>query len=212
MQCAMLGTFWSDVGTWAQWSACADADPQGNVQRGNAIVRNSANSVVYSSSPLTCAVGVEDLVIVNTGDVCLVSKKNEDLEDRREILRQVAEKSSLLLRETPRTVRPWGSFEILMRTRGFQVKRLVIAPGQRLSLQRHRHRSEHWVVTSGKALVTLDSTQRQLAVGQSIDILKGQVHRLENPSESEQLQVIEVQLGEQILESDIERLSDDHGR
>lgn len=212
LKCSVLTGGWSDVGTWDMWADCVGRDERGNKVSGEAILENSTGTIVHSTGALTCVAGVEDVVVVNTGDVCMVTPRHEQASDRKAVLKSVRTDKQVLTSESPKVVRPWGNFTTLMRMPGFQVKRLVVSPEQRLSLQRHRHRSEHWVVASGRALVTLDDELIELGVGQSIDVPLGSIHRLENPSSSEQLEVIEVQLGERILETDIERIEDDHGR
>jgi mannose-6-phosphate isomerase len=108
--------------------------------------------------------------------------------------------------------KPWGSYQVLDDHEDFKVKRIIVAPGQRLSYQKHAKRSEHWFVAKGTALVTLDGNDHQLTAGESIDIAQGAAHRIQNPSETEELIFVEVQLGTYFGEDDIVRLSDDYGR
>ena len=202
---------WSDIGSWKAMSDLeAEADSAGNRVRGQAIVVESENCYIQSDTRMVAAVGVKDLVIVDTGDAVLVADRERAQQVKLVVERLRAENHDAAAFH--KTVhRPWGSFTVLEDAADCKVKRLTVEPGQRLSYQRHQHRAEHWVVVTGEALVTLDGTDHRLTVGQAIDIPKGAAHRVANPGTRE-LAFIEVQLGDYFGEDDIERLSDDYGR
>jgi mannose-1-phosphate guanylyltransferase/mannose-6-phosphate isomerase len=201
---------WSDVGSWSALWSLAEKDGAGNVSQGDVITRDSRGSYLRSEGRLIAAVGVEDLVIIETSDALLVSTKAraddvklavEELKRRRRIEHAIHR----------RVYRPWGYYESIDNGERFQVKRLMIKPGARLSLQLHRRRAEHWVVVSGQAKVTRAEEEMVLGANESTYIPTGTKHRLENPG-TEPLFVIEVQSGDYLGEDDIERFADDYRR
>ena len=204
---------WSDLGSW---EACAEAgvrDADGNsvhAATGDVVLQDARDNVVYSSGRLVAAVGVHGHVIVETPDAVLVAERaaGQTLKQLVSRLRQAGRAESDWHRKV---YRPWGSFERVDGGDGFQVKRLIVNPGQRLSLQAHRRRSEHWVVVRGEARVTLDDEILTLAPNQSVCIPTGVKHRLENRGD-EPLHLIEVQCGDYLGEDDIERFEDAYGR
>lgn len=201
---------WSDIGSWQAISELYETDGSGNQVQGHAVLIDSKNTFVQSEQRLVAAVGVDDLVIVDTGDAVLVARR-----DRAQEVKAVVEE--LTRREDQsavfhRTVhRPWGSFTVLEDAEDCKVKRLVVRPGGVLSLQRHRHRSEHWTVVSGAARIRVGERQLDLGANQTVQIAAGQLHRLENPGR-EDVHIIEVQTGSYFGEDDIERLEDIYGR
>ncbi len=205
-----LDAGWSDVGSWSSLSELSTEDEAGNVVHGNAILEGARNSYVRSDKRLVAAVGVDNLVIVDTPDALLVAEKKASQDVKR-----VVERLEGGNREEHRThrkvYRPWGNYDSVHGGDGFKIKHIVVQPGQRLSLQAHRHRAEHWVVVRGEARVTRDGETFTLLANQSTFIPKGVKHRLENPGTSP-LEIIEVQTGSYLEEDDIERFEDAYGR
>ena len=201
---------WSDVGSWSALWALGEKDAAGNVAQGDVMARDSRGSYLRSEGRLIAAVGVENLVIVETSDALLVSTREraDDVKLAVEELKRTERTEHITHR---RVYRPWGYYESIDSGKGFQVKRLMITPGARLSLQRHTRRAEHWVVVSGQAKVTRGIEEMLLGPNQSTYIPTGERHRLENPGQ-EPLYVIEVQSGDYLGEDDIERFADDYKR
>jgi len=205
-----LSAGWSDVGAFAALWEALPKDGQGNALRGDVMAIDSQDSLVIAESALVATIGVNDLVVVQTKDAVLVA----DRERAQEVKAIVA-----ALREGGRTehqlhrqvYRPWGSYDSIDSGVRYQVKRITVQPGAKLSVQKHHHRSEHWVVVSGTALVTLGEQQHLLSENQSIYVPVGEVHALENPGKMP-LDLIEVQVGSYLGEDDIVRLDDRYGR
>lgn len=202
---------WTDVGAWSALWDVAEKDADGNVRLGDVIVEDARDSYVRSEDGhLTALVGVENVVVVVTDDAVLVADK-----DRVQDVKAVVERLKKEGRSEPlshrRVHRPWGSFQSVHAGERYQVKCLSIAPGARLSLQRHYHRAEHWVVVNGTALVTRGDNQELVYENQSIYIPMGTPHRLENPGKVP-LNIIEVQSGAYLGEDDIVRFEDSYGR
>ncbi len=201
---------WSDVGTWNALWQLADKDDNANVARGDVILEGVRGSYVHSEGRLCVAIGLEDVVLVATDDAVLACRRDRTPELKQLVARLAA--ANRAEHAAHRTVhRPWGCFTGIDRGAGFQVKRIRVKPGGALSLQRHRHRAEHWVVVCGRARVTLDKAQHLLEPNDSIAIPQGALHRLENAGEGV-LEVIEVQSGAYLGEDDIERVEDSYGR
>jgi mannose-1-phosphate guanylyltransferase/mannose-1-phosphate guanylyltransferase/mannose-6-phosphate isomerase len=201
---------WADVGSWAGLWEVAAKDAGGNALVGDVVASDTRNSYIRSERPLVAALGLEDVVVVATEDAVLVASKAK-AEGVKAIVDSLKQAGRSEPATHPLVYRPWGSFVSLHQGAGFQVKRLTVNPGARISLQKHRHRAEHWVVVSGAALVTRDGEQRLLAETESIDIPLGATHRLENPG-AVPLIVIEVQTGSYLGEDDIVRFEDTYGR
>ena len=201
---------WSDIGSWKAISELYESDGAGNRLRGHAKMVDSRNCFVQSEERLVAAVGVDDLVIVDTGDAVLVARS-----DRAQEVKQVVNQLTTEDHEAAiyhRTVyRPWGSYTVLEDAEDCKVKRLVVKPGQILSLQRHQHRSEHWTVVNGVAKVRVGDKETLLEANQSIWIPVNTLHRLENPGGTD-CHLIEVQTGSYFGEDDIERFEDVYGR
>jgi mannose-1-phosphate guanylyltransferase/mannose-6-phosphate isomerase len=205
-----LDAGWSDVGAWSELWAISERDRDGNALRGDVLVEQAQNCLVVSERQLTTLVGVKDLAVVVTDDAVLVS----DLAKAQEVKRVVERLKRLGRSEVvlPKVVhRPWGYYQGIHEGEGFQVKRLTVKPGGRLSLQKHFRRSEHWTVVQGVAGVTRDHETFLLHANESTYIPLGAVHRLENPGETE-MTLIEVQCGSYLGEDDIIRIDDDYGR
>lgn len=201
---------WSDVGSWhAVWELSAK-DADGNVAQGHAVFEGARNCNVSSDKALVALEGVEDLVVVATEDAILVSRQKEPGALKRLVgrLRKVAPQ---VTEDHLKVHRPWGSYQSLDTGDRHQVKRIVVKAGGRLSLQKHHHRSEHWIVVRGAALVTVDSAQKMVHENESIYIPIGAVHRMENPGKIP-LELIEVQTGSYLGEDDIIRIEDDYKR
>jgi mannose-1-phosphate guanylyltransferase/mannose-6-phosphate isomerase len=201
---------WSDVGSWSALWALGAKDALGNVSQGDVMARDSHGSYLRSEGRLIAAVGIENLVVIETSDALLVSTREraDDVKLAVEQLRRSRRTEHAIHR---RVYRPWGYYESIDAGERFQVKRLMVKPGARLSLQRHSKRAEHWVVVSGEALVTRGEEELRLGANQSTYIPTGTKHRLENVG-SEPLFVIEVQSGDYFGEDDIERFADDYRR
>ena len=200
---------WDDVGSWASLARYRK-DPAGNSLYGDVQALDSRNTMLYSTGRLMTAIGVENLIAVETPDAVLVAHKDAAQEVRQAVdeLKQQGRPEADL---HTTVYRPWGHYETLHASETCQVKRLFIRPGQMLSLQRHRQRSEHWVVTSGTARVTLDDREFDLPENQSVYVPMGSRHRLANRT-ADELVLIEVQTGSYFGEDDIERFEDIYGR
>jgi mannose-1-phosphate guanylyltransferase/mannose-6-phosphate isomerase len=201
---------WSDVGSWSALWALGAKDALGNVSHGDVMARDSHGSYLRSEGRLIAAVGVENLVVIETSDALLVSTR-EHADDVKLAVEQLKRSRRTEHATHRRVYRPWGYYESIDHGERFQVKRLMIKPGARLSLQLHRRRAEHWVVVSGQAKVTRGEEELLLGPNQSTYIPLGTRHRLENAG-AEALYVIEVQSGDYLGEDDIERFADDYRR
>ena len=200
---------WNDVGSWSALWEVSGRDADGNAGHGEVIAVDSRNNYAYART-LVALVGVEDLVVVETDDAILVARKDRVQEVKDVVARLKAGDRShaVLHREVHR---PWGSYDSIDAADGFQVKRIKVKPGARLSLQSHRHRAEHWIVVRGTARVTRDNDVFELHANQSTYIPLGARHRLENPG-ADMLELIEVQSGDYLGEDDIVRYEDVYGR
>lgn len=201
---------WTDVGAWSALWDIRDKDADGNVLIGDVVTEGARSCYVHSNTVLTAVVGIENAVVVTTDDAVLVADKGrvQDVKAIVERLKRDGRGEALSHRIVHR---PWGSYQTLHSGSRFQVKCLTVSPGSRLSLQKHHHRAEHWVVVSGTALVTRDGEEILLRENESVYIPLGAVHRLENPGKIP-LQMIEVQSGSYLGEDDIVRLDDSYGR
>ena len=201
---------WSDVGSWSALWELGRKDPAGNVAIGDVVLESSKNCYVRSDGMLTAVVGLKDTVVVVTDDVALVMHRDhaQDVKKVVEHLKAAGRQEAVAHN---RTYRPWGFYECLIAGDCFQVKRIVVSPGGRLSLQSHYHRAEHWVVVNGTARVTRDQETLILRENESIYLPLGCVHRLENPGLIP-LALIEVQSGAYLGEDDIVRIEDTYGR
>lgn len=205
-----LDAGWSDVGSWEALYALSERDEAGNAASGDTLLYDARNSLVSSESRLVAAVGVENLVIVETKDAVLVAdrRRAQDVKQLVDALNGAERPETAFHREV---FRPWGSFDSLEHQDGFQVKRLVVNPGAVLSLQLHHHRAEHWVVVRGTARITLDDDEFDLNVNESVYVPVGAKHRIANTG-AEPVHIIEVQCGDYLGEDDIVRFEDNYGR
>jgi mannose-1-phosphate guanylyltransferase/mannose-6-phosphate isomerase len=201
---------WSDVGSLLALADVADADESGNVRVGRGVDIDSANNIIYSSDRLVATIGVEDLIIVDTTDATLVLPKTR-AQDVRQVVDALKAISAPEVTQPKVSLRPWGAWQSLMEHENYQIKFIEVKPHSRLSLQKHEHRSEHWIVVSGTAMVTRDDEQFELRTNEGVFLPLGCVHRLENAGEVE-LKIIEVQVGDYLGEDDILRLEDDWAR
>jgi mannose-1-phosphate guanylyltransferase/mannose-1-phosphate guanylyltransferase/mannose-6-phosphate isomerase len=194
---------WSDVGSWDSLWQIADKDPSGNALRGDTFVAESNNCYIRAESRLVAVIGLDDVVVVETADAVLVMHRHKSQEIKRAIgyFEHNGRTEHL---QNRRVYRLWGWYEGVDNGERFQVKRIMVKPGEKLSLQMHHHRAEHWVVVSGTARVTVDGQNRLLAENQSTYIPLGHPHQLENPGKID-LHIIEVQSGAYLGEDDIVR-------
>lgn len=201
---------WNDVGSWTALWEVQDQDAAGNVVRGDVYTSGVKNSLIRSESRLVAAIGVEDLLIVETTDAILVAHKScaQDVKKVVDYLKLQQRKEHEV---HSRVYRPWGWYEGIDAGERFQVKRIMVKPGEKLSLQMHHHRAEHWVVVSGCAMITVDGETKLFTENESTYIPIGSTHRLENPGKLP-LHLIEVQSGSYLGEDDIVRYQDTYGR
>ena len=201
---------WSDIGAWSALWEAGDQDAAGNVTQGDVVLNKTQNSYIRSQSRLVTTTGVSDLVVVETADAVMVADRHS-VQDVKDIVNALKASDRSEADVHQRVFRPWGSYESLTSGDGFQVKRLIVNPGQQLSLQLHHHRAEHWVVVRGTAKVVNGDSELILSADQSTYIPVGVKHRLSNPG-PEVLELIEVQSGSYLGEDDIIRFDDVYGR
>jgi mannose-1-phosphate guanylyltransferase / mannose-6-phosphate isomerase len=202
---------WSDVGSWSAVWDILDHDAAGNATEGPVVMLDSRNSLVRSDkSVLTTVIGLDDIIVVSTADAVLVSARSK-AEQVKALVEQLKAQNHRAAVEHRRIYRPWGYYQDIDIAPRYRVKRIVVKPGSKLSLQKHFHRSEHWVVVKGTAEVTLGTDERSVHENESIYIPIGSVHRLANPGKI-RLELIEVQVGSYLGEDDIVRLDDVYGR
>ena len=205
-----LDAQWSDVGSWSSLYAIGDKDSNKNVIKGDVITQETTNSYINASTHTIATIGIDNLVIVDTPDVIFISTKNKSHEVKS-IVKELQIQGRDEANSNRKVHRPWGWFDSIEVGRNFQVKRLHVHPGAKLSLQKHYKRAEHWVIVSGLATVTLGDREFLLKEGQSTYVDIGVIHSLHNQTD-EMLEVIEVQNGEYLGEDDILRFDDEYGR
>lgn len=201
---------WTDIGSWTALGDLTDSDDRGNRVQGQALLHDSSNCTIQSSDRLVGTVGVSNLLIIDTPDALLVAdrSKAQDVKHLFATLKNLGHETH----KTHKTVhRPWGTYTVLGEGDGFKIKRIEVNPGGRLSLQMHHHRSEHWIVVSGKAHVQNGDAELTIATNESTYIQAGRKHRLEN-QQDQMLVMIEVQSGTYLGEDDIVRFEDQYGR
>ena len=205
-----LQSDWKDLGSWKSIYEVSPKDENNNVFVGHVLDKDSKNSFVYSSSKLVATIGLEDTIVIETEDAILACKKDKTQEVKQiyETLKQQHDGTQ----KVHKTVyRPWGFYTVIAEGKGFISKIIHVNPGQKLSVQSHNHRSEHWVVLTGTAKVVLEGKDSILSPGHSIDIAVKEIHSLQNPYD-EDLEIIEVQKGDILSEDDIVRYEDMYGR
>jgi mannose-1-phosphate guanylyltransferase/mannose-1-phosphate guanylyltransferase/mannose-6-phosphate isomerase len=201
---------WSDVGAWSALWKLGQRDGADNVAIGDTVACDTRGSYLRSEGPLIATVGVEDLIVVATADAVLVANKHKD-QDVKKIVERLKASNHTTAVQNRRVYRPWGWYEGVDAGERFQVKRILVKPGEKLSLQKHFHRAEHWVVVNGTAEVHVDGEQKLLGENESVYIPLGSVHRLGNPGKVP-LNLIEVQSGPYLGEDDIVRFEDIYAR
>lgn len=201
---------WSDLGSFDSLYEELEKDEDGNIKNKNHISVNSKNNLVYSNEKTIATIDIEDLIIVDSDDALLISKKGSS-QKVKEVVKKLKEKNSELTNIHLTGNRPWGTYTVLQDKEGYKIKRIIVKPGKRLSLQKHFHRNEHWIVVSGSATVTIEDKTFTLNPNESTYIKAGQLHRLENQGKLP-LIIIEAQVGEYTGEDDIVRIEDDFKR
>ena len=205
-----LDAGWSDVGSWSALWEIKPKDAQGNVLAGDVIAQQSNNCMVVGSTRLVTTLGVDDLVIVDTQDALMVAHKDK-VQDVKQLVAAIKAQGRTEHEQHREVYRPWGKYDSIDAGERYQVKRITVKPGAKLSLQMHHHRAEHWIVVKGTAKVTRGEDQYLVSENQSTYIPLGEVHCLENPGKVA-LELIEVQSGSYLGEDDIVRLQDNYGR
>lgn len=201
---------WSDIGSWSAIHHAVASDASGNSVVGEAVLVDVSNTYIQTDGRLVAAVGVDNVVIVDTPDALLVADRNRS-QDVKKVVEQLKLSKHEAVRVHRTVGRPWGTYTVLEEGDGFKIKRIVVKPGQSLSLQMHHYRSEHWVVVSGTAKVTNGEREMLVRKNESTYIPAGNKHRLENPGLLD-LVMIEVQSGDYLGEDDIVRFQDNYGR
>jgi mannose-1-phosphate guanylyltransferase len=205
-----LDAGWSDVGAWSSLWDVSVKDADGNVHQGNVLSTDSHNNFVFAETGLVATVGLENIVVVQTKDAVLVAAKDK-VQDVKAIVQQLKAEGRSEHKIHREVYRPWGKYDSIDSGARYQVKRITVKSGEKLSIQMHHHRAEHWIVVSGTANVTIDGKDTLLSENESIYIPLGAVHALENPGKIP-LELIEVQSGSYLGEDDIVRFSDRYGR
>lgn len=205
-----LKSDWKDLGSWKSIYEVSPKDENNNVFVGHVLDKDSKNSFVYSSSKLVATIGLEDTVVIETEDAILACKKDKT-QEVKQIYETLKEQHDGTQKVHKTVYRPWGFYTVIAEGKGFISKIIHVNPGQKLSVQSHNHRSEHWVVLTGMAKVVLESKEHILSPGHSVDIAVKEIHSLQNPFE-EDLEIIEVQKGDILSEDDIIRYEDMYGR
>jgi len=201
---------WSDVGSWSSlWDVTAK-DTAGNSVVGDVILVDTNSSYVHSNEKLTAVLGLDDIVIVDTKDALLVANKNK-VQDIKKIVNQLKAEKRSQTSHHREVYRPWGVYDSIDNGERYQVKRITVKPGAKLSVQMHHHRAEHWIVVSGTAKVRIGDQEQLVSENQSVYIPIGETHSLENPGRIP-LELIEVQSGSYLGEDDIVRFEDKYGR
>jgi mannose-1-phosphate guanylyltransferase len=201
---------WSDLGSFESLYKDLQKDHEGNVTNEKHININSKNNLILSSDRTIATIDVDDLIIIDTPDALLLSKKGSS-QQVKEIVKELEEQKSDLYNIHVTAHRPWGTYTVLEKGDRYKIKKIVVKPGAKLSLQKHYHRNEHWIVVSGTAIIRLGTEQKILRANESTYIPMGEVHRLENPGKID-LIIIEAQVGDYLGEDDIVRLQDDYRR
>jgi mannose-1-phosphate guanylyltransferase/mannose-6-phosphate isomerase len=201
---------WNDVGSWDSMFEVLPKDKAGNVKIGDVISHDTKNTLIISDKRLIAAVGLENLLVVETDDAILIARRG-DAQKVKHVVETLSAEGRREASEHTTTYRPWGSYTVLEDGQRYKIKRIVVNKGEKLSLQMHHHRSEHWVVIKGVARVTIGEELKFVHENESIYIPKSTLHRLENPGKVP-LEIIEVQNGEYVEEDDIVRVDDMYGR
>ncbi|MCL1139573.1 mannose-1-phosphate guanylyltransferase/mannose-6-phosphate isomerase [Shewanella pneumatophori] len=205
-----LDAGWSDVGSWSSLWEVSDKDECGNVTHGDVIVKQANNNHIHSGYKLVSLLGVDDLVVIDTKDALLVAHK-DNVQDVKEIVNQIKADGRTEHKLAREVYRPWGKYDSIDTGDRFQVKRITVKPGERVSIQMHHHRAEHWIVVKGTALITINGEGRLYSENEAAYIPITATHCMENPGKID-LEIIEVQTGGYLGEDDIVRFEDKYGR
>lgn len=205
-----LASYWNDIGSWDAIFDVLPKDQQGNAIKGDCMTIDCHDSLLMGQSRLIAGIGLKDVLVVETDDVIVVAQKGES-QKVKDLVTQLKAKGRREADEHTTMHRPWGSYTVMGEGAGYKMKKLVVNPGSRLSLQLHYHRSEHWIVISGTAKVTIGEHEQMVHENESVYIPQSTQHRLENPGRIA-LEVIEVQNGKYLGEDDIVRFEDIYGR
>ena len=201
---------WNDIGSWDAIYDVLDKDSNGNAVKGDCIPIECSNTLILGHSRLIAGIGLEDILVVETDDVIVVAKKGES-QKVKDLVCELKLKGRIEVDQHTTVYRPWGFYTVLGSGNGYRMKKVVVNPGESLSLQMHYHRSEHWIVIGGTAKVTIGDTKQMVHENESIFVPQTTKHRLENPGKLP-LQIIEVQNGSYLGDDDIIRFSDQYGR
>lgn len=201
---------WNDVGSWDSFFEMFEKDENGNMKKGNVLAIDTTNTLIIGNKRLITSIGMEDCLIVETDDAVLITKRGHS-QKVREVIRRLEKDNRREAAEHTTAFRPWGSYTILEEGNRYKIKRIMVSPGERLSLQMHLHRSEHWVVVTGTAKATIGAREILIHENESAYVPKSTLHKLENPGRVP-LEIIEVQNGEYVQEDDIVRIDDAYGR
>lgn len=205
-----LDIYWNDIGSWDSLYDVLDKDENGNVKRGDILTVDTKRTLIIGNKRQISTIGLEDFLIVETDDAILIAKRGET-QKVKDIVGMLKEDGRIEVDEHVTIYRPWGNYTILDKGPRYKIKRIIVQPNARLSLQMHYHRSEHWVVVSGTAKVTIGNEEKVVHENESTYIPKSTIHRLENPGKVP-LEIIEVQNGEYLGEDDIVRMDDVYSR
>ena len=205
-----LNLYWNDIGSWDALYDGLDKDEDGNVKKGDVFTIETRNTMIIGNKRHIAAIGLEDCIVIETDDALLIAKKGK-AQKVKDIVSHLKKDSRHEAEEHVTTYRPWGSYTILETGARHKIKRILVNPGEKLSMQMHYHRSEHWVVVKGSAKVTIGNKETFVHENESVYVPKSTMHRLENPGKVP-LEIIEVQNGEYTGEDDIVRCDDVYGR
>jgi mannose-1-phosphate guanylyltransferase / mannose-6-phosphate isomerase len=205
-----LDAGWNDIGSWSALWDVTHKDEFGNAISGDVLTRETENSFIYSEDKLVTVIGVQNLVVVNTKDALMIASKDK-VQDVKHIVEQLKKSNRKEVEIHRKVYRPWGYYDLIDTGDRHQTKRIVVKPGAKLSIQKHHHRAEHWVVVKGTALVSRGDETLLITENESTYISLGTIHRLENPGVIP-LEIVEVQSGSYLGEDDIVRYSDHYGR
>lgn len=207
---APLTAYWNDIGSWDAIYDVLDKDHSGNALKGDCLPIDCSNTLMLGRNRLIAGIGLEDVLVVETDDVIVVAKRGES-QKVKDVVNELKARGRREVDEHTTMYRPWGSYTVLNEGPGYKMKKIVVTPGERLSLQLHYHRSEHWIVIGGTAKVTIGDQDKMVHVNESVYIPPSTKHRLENPGKLP-LEIIEVQNGSYLEEDDIVRFDDEYGR
>jgi len=205
-----MDLYWNDIGSWDSIYDVMDKDKKGNVTKGDVLTVDTKNTLIIGNKRLISTIGLEDCLIVETDDAILIAKRGET-QKVKDVVNILKKDGRIEANEHVTTYRPWGSYTVLEDRPRYKIKRIVVTPLEKLSLQMHYHRSEHWVVVKGTARVTIGDKEIVIHENESAYVPKSTLHRLENPGKVP-LEIIEVQNGEYVGEDDIVRVEDIYGR